>query len=116
MSGLPEHHQVLVTLKDSPLVHLIFICIFPMGAITSLSGVSDGHLFSLCGDVCTVFKHETGFYRGPRAFKHQQIKARGFVPGTMDCCKFNVASPEMWMMLLFFSCLDDPVGLTRLQC
>lgn len=74
------------------------------------------NLVSLCGDVCTVFKRETGFHLGTRAFKHQQIKARGFVPGTMDCCQFNVVSSEMWMMLLFFSCLDDPVGLPRLQC
>lgn len=82
------------------------------------------NLVSLCCDVCVVLKHKTGFHRlplcrstaQPRAFKHEQIKARGFVPGMMDCCKFNVVSSEMWMMLLFFSCLDDPVGPTHLQC
>lgn len=78
------------------------ILFFSMGATISLCGVGlifqMVNLISLCCDVCAVLKHKTGFHRRPRcrsaaqprAFKHEQIKARGFVPGTMDCCKFNV--------------------------
>lgn len=113
-----EHRHVLLILRDSPLVHLFFF--FTMAATISLSGVwlifQMVNLVSLCCDVCAVLKHRTGFHRRrrrrsaaqPRAFKHEQIKARGFVPGTVDCCKFNVVSSEMCMMLLF-----SPVWMVR---